>query len=87
MAKGAWRLQLLSDRPLLPLSDSSSSNSLETKPTERKDSKAAAAKSSKGVPDEGTGEDGGGGITAVPCQERVGYGGVYVPNKYLLLFR
>lgn len=84
MAKGAWRLQLLSDRPLLPLNDSSP----ETTPSDRKDSREGSRKPSKGVADGGVAGDGeGGGVTAVPCQERVGYGGAYTPNKYLLLFR
>lgn len=68
MPKGAWRLQLLSDRPLLPLEDPGSERLGSGEPPDG------------GVHDEGA-------TTIVACQERTVYGGVYVPNKYLLIFR
>ncbi|CAN0342144.1 unnamed protein product [Ectocarpus sp. 12 AP-2014] len=84
--KGAWRLQLLSDRPLLPLKRRADGGG---------DGSDPLANSAKGVSvvshaDGGTGEEAaqkGSATTVVPCQERVVYGGVYVPNKYLRLFK
>lgn len=76
--KGAWRLQLLSDRPLLPMDDSASDDIADSSPGSERRVSAG---------DEG-GEGGqDGSTTVVSCQERAVYGGVYVPNKYLLLFR
>lgn len=76
----------MSDRPLLPL---------KLRAEEEGDGSDPLANSAKGVsvlshPDGGTGEEaaqGGSATTVVPCQERVVYGGVYVPNKYLRLFK
>lgn len=78
--KGAWRLQLLSDRPLLPLEDSAGDGEGVSDSSPGSEKRVSAG-------DEG-GEGGQeGSTTAVSCQERVVYGGIYVPNKYLLFFR
>lgn len=79
MAKGAWRLQLLSDRPLLPLAKSSGDGSA--------DSKEASPSLDGESGEVAEGEKIKGATTAVACCERAVYGGVYVPNKYLILFR
>lgn len=76
----------MSDRPLLPLKLRADGGG---------DGSDPSATSAKGVsvvshPDGGTGEEGaqgGSATTVVPCQERVVYGGAYVPNKYLRLFK
>lgn len=78
--KGAWRLQLLSDRPLLPLEDSGGDREGVSDSSPGSEKRASAG-------DEGGGAGQEGSTTIVPCQERVVYGGVYVPNKYLLFFR
>jgi len=79
--KGAWRLQLLSDRPLLPLSQSPQEGGGSSDPSP---SPASPRGGASGDPGE---EEGGGSMTVVPCLERVVYGGDYVPNKYFRLFR
>eukprot|EP00752_Nemacystus_decipiens_P010794 g9601.t1 len=78
--KGAWRLQLLSDRPLLPLVDSLGN---------REGVTDSSPGPEKGVSAGDVGGESGqdGATTVVPCQERAVYGGIYVPNKYLLFFR
>ncbi|CAM9419849.1 unnamed protein product [Ascophyllum nodosum] len=76
LAEGNWRLQLLSDSPLLSLDD----------PGDKRDGGGSGKASHPGFTsarDEGKEP----GPTIVACQERTIYGGVYVPNKYLLLFR
>lgn len=78
--KGAWRLQLLSDRPLLPLDNSGGDREGVSDSSPGSEKRASAG-------DEGGEAGQEGSTTIVPCQERVVYGGVYVPNKYLLFFR
>ncbi len=79
--KGAWRLQLLSDRPLLPLSQSPDEGGGGSDPSP---SPASPRGGAAGDPGEA---EGGESTTVVPCLERVVYGGDYVPNKYSRLFR
>lgn len=78
LAKGTWRLQLLSDSPLLPWEDPDNSKRKGTRVGDGEVSASRAVDREKGL-DSMT--------TAVACQERAVYGGVYVPNKYLLFFR
>lgn len=78
--KGAWRLQLLSDRPLLPLEDS-------TGIKEGVSDSSPGAEKSVSAGGEGVEAGQEGATTVVSCQDRAVYGGVYVPNKYLLFFR
>lgn len=84
--KGAWRLQLLSDHPLLPMDQSENGGGDASDPPPV--SPKGGASSSRGDSGAGGGGEGGeGSTTIVPCDERVVYGGDYVPNKYLYLFR
>eukprot|EP00903_Cladosiphon_okamuranus_P015705 g14497.t1 len=78
--KGAWRLQLLSDRRLLPLEDGTGN-----KEGVSDSSRGAERSVSAGGEGVEAGEEGS--TTVVSCQDRTVYGGVYVPNKYLLFFR
>ncbi|CAM9095986.1 unnamed protein product, partial [Hapterophycus canaliculatus] len=88
--KGAWRLQLLSDRPLLPLEPDAHEGRDDSDPSSKPLKVFSADSSADAGVDEGEGKgegQGGSATTVVPCQNRVVYGGIYVPNKYLLLFR
>lgn len=91
--KGAWRLQLLSDRPLLPLTSESQEEGGGSDPSSKSSKKVAGGGPADSggcddAEDDGAGEGvGGSATTVVPCQNRMVFGGIYVPNKYLLLFR
>lgn len=68
---------MLSDSPLLPWEDPDN---------KRKGNKVGNGEVSPSrTVDKGKGPNSM--TTAVACQERAVYGGVYVPNKYLLFFR
>lgn len=84
--KGVWRLQLLSDHPLLPLEPSKNDGGRASDPSPASaKGRSSGARGDNGA-EEGQ-EEGGSTTTVVPCFERVVYGGEYVPNKYLYLFR
>lgn len=85
--KGAWRLQLLSDHPLFPLDLGKSEGGDASDPSPASPRAGSSSAPGDGEAGEGKGGGGGGSTTVLPCNKRVVYGGDYVPNKYLYLFR